>query len=116
MANPTVAIIGASDDRRKFGNKSVRAHLRAGYDVYPVNINGGTVPVEKLDRVSVYLPPRVGLTVLDEIAEKGCKELWLNPGADSEEVVRKARSLGLNVIQSCSIVDVGISPYELSDQ
>jgi uncharacterized protein len=115
-----VAIIGASDDRHKYGNKSVRAHLRAGYEVYPVNIHGGTVeglpvyrsvkevPVERLDRISVYLPPQVGVTVLDEIAEKGCKELWLNPGADGPEVVEKARQLGLNVIQACSIVDAEV--------
>ena len=33
----TVAIIGASADRAKFGNKSIRAHARAGYHVYPIN-------------------------------------------------------------------------------
>ena len=127
MANLSVAIIGASDLRRKYSNKSVRAHLRAGYDVYPVNINGGAVeglpvyasvadvPVERLDRVSVYLPPHIGFSVLDEIAAKGCNELWLNPGADSAEVVRRARELGLNVIQGCSIIDVGSSPYEFED-
>jgi uncharacterized protein len=127
MANLSVAIIGASDDRRKYSNKSVRAHLRAGYKVYPVNINGGTVeglpvytaiadvPVERLDRVSVYLPPNIGVSVMEEIAAKGCKELWLNPGADGKEVVKKARGLGLNVIQGCSIVDTGSSPYEFPE-
>ena len=43
MAKPTVAILGASADRSKFGNKSVRAHAQAGYDVYPVNPKGGTI-------------------------------------------------------------------------
>jgi predicted CoA-binding protein len=71
------------------------------------------VPPGKLDRVSVYLPTAAGLKVLDEIAARGCDELWLNPGSDSPEVVEKARSLGLNVIQACSIVDVGIRPSEM---
>ena len=70
---PTVAILGASADRSKFGNKSVRAHRQQGYTVYPVNpkadvIEGlkafkslAEIPPGKLDRISVYLPPQVGL-------------------------------------------------------
>lgn len=125
MPRPTVAILGASADRSKFGNKSVRAHARQGYDVYPVNPKGGQiegltayrtlaeVPVERLDRISVYLPPALVLAVLDEIVAKGCRELWLNPGSDNPEVVDRARALGLEPIQACSIVDVGVSPHEL---
>ena len=44
---------------------------------------------------------------------RGCDELWLNPGSDGPEVVEKSRSLGLNVIQACSIVDVGLNPHEM---
>jgi uncharacterized protein len=124
---PTVAILGASADRSKYGNKSVRAHRQQGYTVYPVNPKGGEiegltayrtlaeVPQGKLDRVSVYLPPAIGLQALEEIAKRGCDELWLNPGSDDPQVVEKAKSLGLNVIQACSIVDVGMSPRELPD-
>ena len=124
MAKPTVAIIGASTDRAKYGNKAVRAYLRQGYDVYPVNPKERTieglkcyrsvldVPVE-LDRVSVYLPPAVGLKVLDEIAAKGAKEVWLNPGADSDEVIERAGELGLRPIAACSILGVGERPDQL---
>ena len=124
---PTVAILGASADRSKFGNKSVRAHQQMGYTVYPVNPKGGEiegltayrslaeVPAGKLDRISMYLPPAVGLKALDEIAARGCDELWLNPGSDSPEVVEKARKLGLNVVQACSIVGVGIHPSSLPE-
>ena len=122
---PTVAILGASADRSKYGNKSVRAHLQQGFQVFPVNPKGGEieglpayrsiaeVPVERLDRVSVYLPPAVALTVLAEVAAKGCKEFWLNPGSDSDEVVEEARRLGLDPIVTCSIMDVGMSPGSL---
>jgi predicted CoA-binding protein len=127
MSKPTVAILGASADRGKFGNKSVRAHLRQGYEVFPINPKGGQiegltvyehisqVPAPRLDRVSVYLPPSVALLALPDIAAKGCDELWLNPGSDSAEVVAKAEELGLNPIQACSIVDLGISPHELGE-
>ncbi len=120
----TVAIIGASNDRAKYGNKSVRAHLQQGYTVYPVNpketqIEGipafagiGDVPVRP-DRISVYLPPHLLLNLLPDIARKGCDELWLNPGTESDEVLAEANRLGLNVIQACSIVDLGLSPARL---
>ncbi|MEM8944112.1 MAG: CoA-binding protein [Planctomycetota bacterium] len=127
MSRPTVAIIGASTDRSKFGNKSVRAHLVQGYEVFPVNPKGGDiegipsypsiadVPVDRLNRVSLYVPPVIGLKVIQDIASKGCDELWLNPGSESEELAAKARDLGLEPIIACSIVDVGISPQSLEN-
>jgi predicted CoA-binding protein len=53
------------------------------------------------------------LKVLPEIADKGCDELWLNPGTESSEVLSEAERLGLNVIQACSIVGIGLSPSQL---
>jgi len=117
----TVAVLGASADRSKFGNKAVRAYLQRGYTVYPVNpreteIEGqpvlrtlSDVPVRP-DVISVYLPPPVLLKVLPEIAAKGCDELWLNPGTASPEVLAEAERLELNVVQACSIVGLGLSP------
>lgn len=128
MSKPTVAILGASADRAKFGNKSVRAHLRAGYDVYPVNQSGGEieglpvsrslaeVPVERLDRVSVYLRPEIGLAVLPEIAAKARDaEIWFNPGSANPSVLDKASGLGLRAIPGCSIVNLGFSPSQFPD-
>ncbi len=117
----SVAIIGASANRAKYGNKAVRAFQQQGYAVYPVNpreaeIEGlrafrsiRDVPVRP-EMVSVYLPPTTVLKLLPEIAAKGCDELWLNPGTESEEVLAEAERLGLRVIQACSIVGVGVSP------
>src|SRR2546425_110667 len=124
---PTVAILGASADRSKFGNKSVRAHLQQGYAVYPINPKGGHIEgltvyrslcelpndAKPLSRISVYLPPPIVLTVLGEIAAVGCDELWLNPGSDNDDVVSKARELGLAPIIACSIVGLGVHPEEL---
>ena len=120
----SVVILGASTNRQKFGNKAVRAFVEQGYTVYPVNpretvIEGlavypdlASVPVRP-DRISVYLPPAVTLGLLPQIAAKGCDELWLNPGAESDAVVAEAERLGLNVIQACSIVAIGMSPEEM---
>lgn len=120
----TIAIIGASNDRRKFGNKAVRAFLQQGYEVFPVNpkeeiIEGlktfkaiGDVPVRP-QLISVYLPPSVLLNALPEIAAKGCDEFWLNPGTESDAVLAECERLGLNVIQACSIVGVGMDAEAL---
>jgi predicted CoA-binding protein len=120
----TIAIIGASGDRQKFGNKAVRAYLKQGYTVYPVNPKEtqienlpvfksiAEVPVRP-NIISVYLPPPVLLKILPDIAARGCDEFWLNPGTESAEVLAEAERLGLNVIQACSIVGVGVSPEEI---
>ncbi len=122
---PSIAILGASADRSKFGNKAIRAYLRQGFDVYPVNPKGESieglttyrtlaeVPRQPLDRVSVYLPPAVGIQLLPQIQAAAPRELWLNPGSESPELVAAAEALGLEPIIACSIVDVGEHPAHL---
>ena len=122
MSKPTVAILGASQDRQKYGNQSVRAHMSQGYEVFPVNPKAGEIeglqayasladlPVETVNRVSVYLPPHIGETLLDQIAELQPDEVWLNPGSESPQLIEQAEAKGLNVIVACSIVDVNANP------
>ena len=124
----TVAVVGASRDRRKFGNKSVRAHQAAGFQVFPINPQAGEiegltayaslrdVPVQPIDRITVYVPPEVGLRLLDDMAAGQPREVWFNPGSDSSELLAAARQRGLPVISGCSIVDVGFSPAQFSDR
>lgn len=124
MSKPTIAVIGASTNKEKFGNKAVRAFLQQGYDVFPVHPTEQAIEGLRvfrsvldipgsLDKISLYVPPALGVKLVDEIAKKGCKELWLNPGADSAELYEKAKSLGLNPIVACSIVGVGVNPNAL---
>ena len=122
MSRPSVAVVGASTDRSKYGNKAVRAFRNAGFDVYPIHpraveVEGltayptlGALPVERLDRVSFYVPPTVGLGVLDQVGGKTIGELWLNPGAESPELVARAEALGLTIVQACSILAIGEHP------
>ncbi len=120
----TVAVIGASNDRTKYANKAVRAFRNAGYEVFPVHPahaeveglpcykNISEVP-ERPNIVSVYVGPDRLLQLLPQIAAKGCDELWLNPGTESGAVLREARRLELNPVQTCSIIAVGSSPAAL---
>jgi len=117
----TVAVIGASNDRSKYGNKAVRAYLRMGFKVYPVNPKEEMVEglrsynsildiLDEIDRATLYVPPKVGMKIIEEIAQKGVGELYLNPGAESDELVGKAHTLGLKPILACSILAVGLDP------
>jgi predicted CoA-binding protein len=121
----SVAVIGASTNPGKYGNKAVRAYLRQGWTVYPVNpqqakIEGKieglasyadveSIPA-KLDRAALYVPASVGVSLLPGIARKGISELFVNPGAESDELLAEAERLGLPVIQACAIVDIGERP------
>ena len=116
-----VAVIGASTDRRKYGNKAVRAFASQGYDVVPVNpreasVEGLTTYPSVLavpgaiDMATMYVPPDVGMLVIEEIARKNIPEVWFNPGSESDALVARAQALGLNAIEACSIMGIGDSP------
>ena len=119
-----VAVIGASSNRNKFGNRAVRAFLQQGYTVIPINPHEAEVEGLKtyrsvmdvtgaIDMASFYVPPEIGLRVIDEIARKGIPEVWLNPGADSDELIARAKSLNIQPIVACSVVAIGQNPYRL---
>lgn len=119
-----VAVIGASNDRSKFGNRAVRAFHQQGYAVIPINpheqqIEGLNVYRSVLDvpgtidMASFYVPPHIGEQVMDEVAKKGVAEVWLNPGAESDRLIAHARALHIQPIVACSIMAIGQNPYEL---
>lgn len=118
-----IAIIGASNNRAKFGNKAVRAYLKKGWRVYPVNHKENRIESLKMyasildvpggvDHVAMYVPPAVGLTLINDIAQKKPKVVCFNPGSESDELVAKARQLGLHVILACSIKAIGEDPAD----
>jgi uncharacterized protein len=117
----TVAVIGASNNRDKFGNKALRAFEHQGYTVIPIHPTEAQVEGHKtyasvldvpgaIDLATVYVSPRVGVKIMEQLAQKGVPEVWLNPGADGPEVVARARELGLTTIRQCSIIAIGESP------
>jgi len=69
-----------------------------------------------VDRVSMYVPPAVGLVLLPEIAARNPSEFFLNPGSESPELVEAARALGLNPVLACSIVNIGLRPEQFPDE
>ena len=116
-----VAIIGASSNRAKFGNKALRAFASKGYTVVPINPTETEVEGHRayasvmdvpgpIDMATIYVPGPIGVGVMDDLAKKGIPEVWLNPGADDRQVVDRARALGLKTLIHCSIIAIGDSP------
>lgn len=112
---PVIAVIGASADPQKFGNRALRAFRKQGFTVVPVNpgvaeIDGEPVFASVLDypgaidEATFYVPPSVGLRVIEEVARKGIPVVWLNPGADGAALVERARALGLDTRVACSLM------------
>jgi uncharacterized protein len=103
------AVVGASSERSKYGNMVLRAYQQGGHEVYPINPRGEfieglkaytnlkSLPV-KVRGVSIITPPAVTEHVVEEAAAAGAEFVWMQPGADSPEAVRKAGALGLKVI------------------
>ncbi len=118
---PTVAVLGASSDRGKYGNKCVRAYLARGWTVIPINLHHGAIeglPAYRtlaeapgpIDRVSLYLQPEEGVRMLEDVRKAAPKDFFVNPGAESDELVRRAAELKLPLRLECAIVAIGESP------
>ena len=118
---PRVAVVGASTSRAKYGNRAVRAYRSAGWEVYPVHLTAAAIEgipafrsvldlPEGLARATIYLPPEKTLQVLPDLAAKGVREVFLNPGSENAAVIARGQELGLVLVLACSIVDIGRSP------
>ena len=121
----TVAIVGASNDRHKFGNKALRAFQSEGHTVIPINPHESQVEGIKayasvldvpgpIDMATVYVQPEIATRLLAEFEQKQIPEIWINPGAEDDGLMAEAARRGLNVIYACSIVGIGRSPAQFS--
>lgn len=103
------AVVGASEDRSKFGNLTFRELVSRGKRVYPVNPNASEVEgyacypdlksvPEKVDRVLIVVPPKQGVDVVKQALEIGITSVWFQPGAESEEAIEYCKEHGMEVI------------------
>ena len=120
LAGTPHAVVGASRDRSKYGNRVLRVYLQNGRPVYPVN--PGAQQIEGLTSytdlaslptpvhgVSVITQPHLAEAIVEQASAVGVQSIWFQPGAESEEAVERAEELGMNVIAGgpCILVVLG---------
>ena len=120
LAETRFAVVGASPDRSKYGNKVLRCYVQHGRDVVPVHpkeaVVEGLTAFASLSAipggvgaVSIITPPAVTEKVVEEAGRLGIRHVWMQPGAESDAAVARARALGMNVIAGgpCVLVVLG---------
>ncbi|MBP9676377.1 MAG: CoA-binding protein [Anaerolineaceae bacterium] len=107
LNSKTIAVLGASNEKHKFGNKIYRDLKKHGYRVFGVNPNADTIEgdpcyaaiaalPEKPDGVVFVVPPAVGLKALDDITAANIERVWIQPGANSPEIEQRCAELGIS--------------------
>jgi len=103
------AVVGASSNREKYGNKVLRAYLQNNRKVWAVNpketeVEGvpsypdlASLP-EQVDAISIITPPEVTEKIIEQAAAAGIRHVWMQPGAESVRALNRAEALGLNAI------------------
>ena len=120
LKGSSFAVVGASRDRSKYGNKVLRAYLQKGMTVFPVNPTAGEVEGLKaypnltslpqtVDGISIVTPPHVTEEAVEEACRLGIKHIWMQPGAESKTAIDRAKACGAEVIAEgpCVLVMLG---------
>lgn len=109
------AVVGASTNRERYGNRIVRKLHEHGFKTIPVSPKYDEVEGLKtypslldiegpIDVVNFVVNPSIGLKVLDECIQLGIKKIWLQPGTVSEALVSKAKENNIEVEEACILV------------
>ena len=120
LSGTTFAVVGASNDRWKYGNKVLRCYLQNGRKAIPVNPSATVVEgiaavpdlaslPEPVHGVSIITQPEITEQIVEEAAQAGIMRLWMQPGAESDRAIERAKELGLSVIAGgpCLLVALG---------
>ncbi|HLE06409.1 MAG TPA: CoA-binding protein [Candidatus Nanoarchaeia archaeon] len=117
-----IAILGASPDKSRMSNKALRAYSLKGWEVYAVNPNyivieglksyKSVLELPKMDVISFYVSPVIGEKLVNNVIKAGPKTVYLNPGSDSDLIVKKLKEAGIDVLLQCSILALGLNPKD----
>jgi len=117
LAAPAFAVVGASVNRDKYGNKVLRCYQQNERQVIPVHPSESQIEgipcaasvtelPDDVTSLSIITPPKITEKIVEQAASKGIKNIWMQPGAESPTAVQYCRDQGLNVIAdgSCLLV------------
>ena len=115
MAQKRFAIVGATDNPKKYGHQIFKNLKSRGYEVYPVNpglkeLDGvkcypslADIPV-RVDVVDFVVPPKVTEITLKECKRLGLNRIWLQPGSESETAIAFCRENDLKVVHDTCVM------------
>ena len=108
LQSETFGVVGASNNREKYGNKVLRAYLQNGMPAVPIHPSESSVEGQKayaslaeapaIEAISIITPPRVTESIVETAIETGVKRIWMQPGAESQAAIDRAAEAGLQVI------------------
>lgn len=120
LAQGSFAVVGASQDRAKYGNKVLRCYQQHGLPVVAVNPKGVAVEgaagyaslrevPDSVKAVSVVAPPAAAASIVQDAIARGISHLWFQPGAEDGSASATARDGGIAVIDdgACLLVALG---------
>jgi uncharacterized protein len=109
FSSPAYAVVGASEDRKKFGNRVFQSMKEREFIVYPVNPKRAAVEGSKcfstvndlpdeVKSVITVVPPKVTEEVLVDCIRKGISSVWMQPGSESKDAIELAGKYGISVV------------------
>jgi len=117
LASEAFGVAGASTNRDKYGNKVLRCYLQNKRLAIPINPRATRIEgvdcvasvsdlPDSVQSLSIITPPAITEAVVDAAIDRGLKNLWMQPGAESPAAIDRAEKAGLNVIAdgSCLLV------------
>lgn len=120
LESEAFGVVGASADKSKYGNKVVRCYQMNKRLVVPVNPKADSIEglkcvasvsglPDNVKSISVITPPQVTEQVVEDAIARGIKNIWMQPGAESQVAVDRCIAAGVNVIadHSCLLVVLG---------
>jgi predicted CoA-binding protein len=120
LESPAFGVVGASPHRHKYGNKTLRCYVQNGRPAIPVNPNEREVEglacvpgvldlPDEVHSISIITPPPITERVVRDAVRRGIRNVWMQPGAESDAAVATCRDAGINVIAdgSCLLVVLG---------
>ncbi len=123
LASEAFAVAGASTNRDKYGNKILRCYQQNQRTVIPINPRAETIEGEKcvgsvlelpdnVQSLSIITPPKITEQVVEQAIEKGIKNIWMQPGAQSDLAIKRCQENGINIIADGSCLLVVIHYHE----
>ncbi len=115
LKNKIIAVVGVSRDEKKYGFKVFKDLIGKGLNVYGVNPQAdfilgrkiynrlSEIP-EKIDLVITVVPPKVTEEIVGQCRQLGVKEIWMQPGSESERAVEMGKEFGIRVISNACIM------------